>query len=102
MSQKGAEGVDFVAEFGDFGGAFLFLVFEFLLEFFDLKAGGVVFFAELALDRVVLNKNTWVLVFCKLGGGLGAFALKVACCGVEEYLFFFGLSFFERFVSADG
>ena len=58
VSQKGAEGVDFVAEFGDFGGAFLFLVFEFLLEFFDLKAGGVVFFAELALDRVVLNKLT--------------------------------------------
>ena len=83
MAEEVSEGVDFGAELGDFGGALVLLVCEFLLKLLYLEAGSLVLVVKLALYGVVFDVLARVLELGELVVEVLILALEVGLSTVE-------------------
>ncbi len=90
MAEKGAESVDFVAQFRYFGSAFAFLAFQLLLQLLDLYACGLVFVAEFAFEGVVFDVLAGVLELCKFVVEVLILPFKLSLSHIELHEFDFG------------
>ena len=99
VTQQGTQGLDLVLELGYLGRAFVFLIFEFGLQGFDLKTGVLVFFGEVTLDGVVHYHPAGIFEDGKFAVEVLGVIVELLLLVVELHPVFFVLHLLQGFMA---